>query len=119
DVFGMGAALYTLLAGKAPFASTSPVAAMMRTLHEEYTPMRAVRPDVSEATSALFAKCLAKDPRRRLPDAAALLEELANARASLRDGGTSVERAVRFYVHADKTGEMPAHLVQILMQEAT
>jgi len=83
DVFGMGAALYALLAGRAAFTGKTPTEKLMATLQEPHEPIRTFRPDVAEATAKLLDCCLAKDPGARYPDAQALLEALQGCRQAL------------------------------------
>jgi len=83
DVFSMGATLYCLLTGDAPFRGAGAMDTMLRTMRGDHVPVRKRRPDVSAATGALLAKCLAMEPKDRFPDAAALLEAMEICRASL------------------------------------
>jgi serine/threonine-protein kinase len=83
DVFSLGASLYALLAGGAPFAAKSSIMAIMNTMKGEYPPLGRKRPDVSAATIALIERCLSKDPTARPVDGAALLEDLEGCRAAL------------------------------------
>ncbi|MCX7804887.1 MAG: SUMF1/EgtB/PvdO family nonheme iron enzyme [Planctomycetota bacterium] len=83
DVFSMGATLYALLAGKAPFSGTTVYAIIEATRAAPHAPIKALRPDVSDATARLIDRCLAKNPAMRYPDAAALLEELRICRRAL------------------------------------
>jgi tetratricopeptide (TPR) repeat protein len=76
DVFSMGAALYALLAGRAPFRGPSLMMILRDTATRDPDPLPA---GVSGATRELVARCLAKEPSRRPRDGAALLAELAPA----------------------------------------
>ncbi len=84
DVFGLGATLYSMLCGMPPFIGETPVKAMMATIEEVHTPIRA-RADVTKATGELIDICLAKDPAHRYADGAALLKALLAAHKSLVD----------------------------------
>ncbi|GMV82059.1 MAG: hypothetical protein AMXMBFR7_32430 [Planctomycetota bacterium] len=83
DVFSIGATLYALLTGRAPFAGTSLTKVMMDTVQSPHTPVRNLRPDVSEATAAVLDRCLNKEPQARYDDADALRAELAECRQAL------------------------------------
>lgn len=83
DVFSIGATLYALLTGRAPFAGTSLTKVMMDTVQAPHTPVRNLRPDVSEATAAVLDRCLNKEPQARYADAEALRAELAECRQAL------------------------------------
>ncbi len=55
DLYSLGATLYKLLAGLAPFAeSTSPVEKMQALINEPPEPILAVRSDVAEALAAVL-----------------------------------------------------------------
>lgn len=83
DIFSMGATLYSLLAGEAPFRSEVPTATVIQTIQEPHKPLRSVRPDISEQLSELVDRCLAKSPGQRPAEASALLAELIAVASSL------------------------------------
>ncbi|MGD0091642.1 MAG: serine/threonine-protein kinase [Planctomycetota bacterium] len=83
DVFSMGATLYALLYGKAPFTGEAVMKVLLATQHEPHTPIREVRPEVSAQTAELLDRCLAKDPAQRYADGAALVEALRACRTAL------------------------------------
>ncbi|HVS32848.1 MAG TPA: serine/threonine-protein kinase, partial [Thermoanaerobaculia bacterium] len=85
DVFGMGATLYALLAGHAPFTGDSAASIIIATVQQPHPPIRDTRPDISEATARLLDQCLWKDPANRFADAAALVEALQICRNALTD----------------------------------
>jgi len=73
DVFGLGASIYALLCGHAPFHDAEAMRIIVATLQEPHAPARSVRADISITTSALLDRCLHKDPEDRFADGAALL----------------------------------------------
>ncbi len=64
DVFGLGAVLYALLAGRPPFPTEGFIEGT------EPPPLTALRSDVPAALDALCRACLVHDPRQRLASAA-------------------------------------------------
>jgi len=65
DIYSLGLILYEALGGALDERSDAPARGL-----------RQANPDVSPALVALVARCLARDPRRRYPDALALAEDL-------------------------------------------
>lgn len=76
DIYGLGAVLYKLLAGRAPFgAGESPELA--RRIHtERVQSLRETRPDVPQDLDAICLKCLEKTPERRYVSARDLADDL-------------------------------------------
>jgi serine/threonine protein kinase len=76
DVHALGAIFYEMLTGRPPFVGDSTYATLMQVLDRKPAPVRALRPQVPATLDALCRRCLAKDPRRRYPDAGALADDL-------------------------------------------
>jgi Tfp pilus assembly protein PilF len=76
DIFALGIMLHEMLAGGLPFKGDNPLALLYCIANNEPVPLRAVRPDVSEAAEALVLRMLVKDPAARV-DAATVARELA------------------------------------------
>jgi serine/threonine protein kinase len=76
DVYGLGAILYELLTGRAPFsgASTEEVLSNVRTLAPDRP--RACAANVPRALEAICMKALAKKPDERYPGAKALADDV-------------------------------------------
>ena len=79
DVFAVGALMYELFGGGAPFQGDSPAAIAYQVLQHDPPPLASVSRDVPAALSDIVARALAKDPGERYDDAAALAEALTEA----------------------------------------
>ena len=80
DRYALGCVLYELLVGRPPFAGPSLAALMHRHLTEVPVPPRDLRPELPADLSDLVAALLAKAPRERPPDAAAVADALTQIR---------------------------------------
>ena len=77
DIFTLGAVLYALLTGRHAFAAQSIGATVQRVINEDPTLPSQVNPDLPGAVDGLVARCLAKAPDDRYPDARALADDIA------------------------------------------
>ncbi len=76
DVYGLGAILYRLLTGRAPFAGESALEVIRRVTEVAPDPPRRLRPDVPRDLQTVCVKCLEKDPLRRYLTADQLAADL-------------------------------------------
>src|SRR5262245_22339623 len=76
DVYGLGAVLYQLLTGHAPFAAGTTYETIKLLLETEPRPLRLWNPKIDGDLSTICLKCLEKDPQRRYSSALALAEDL-------------------------------------------
>jgi serine/threonine protein kinase len=76
DVYALGAILYELLTGQAPFRADTPIDTVLLVLEREPPPPRALNPSASRELEAICLKCLEKNKADRYLSAAALAEDL-------------------------------------------
>jgi serine/threonine protein kinase len=76
DVYSMGATLYTLLAGRAPFPSSNVWETIESVMKHDPPPLRSLNGAVSPELERAVARAMAKDPGHRFATAGALAEEL-------------------------------------------
>lgn len=77
DIYGLGASLYLLLAGRPPLAAATPEALMNKIRSAGPIELTSLRPDVPAELSAFVMRMLAKKPADRPQTAADVCEALA------------------------------------------
>lgn len=85
DVYSVGATLFYLLTGKAPFSGDA-VAVIAQIASENAPPVRSVRPDLPETLNQVLRKALARNPSDRYGD----LRQLRHALSPFASGGVSL-----------------------------
>jgi serine/threonine protein kinase len=76
DIHALGAMLYEMLTGQAPFAADTVQATLERIQREEAVPPTRLQPDIPPALEAVCLRCLRKEPAQRYPDAETLADDL-------------------------------------------
>jgi serine/threonine protein kinase len=76
DVYALGAILYAMLTGRAPFQSENPVEVLLQVLESEPQLPCRLRPEVPRELEWICMKCLEKQPASRYASAAELAADL-------------------------------------------
>jgi eukaryotic-like serine/threonine-protein kinase len=76
DVYGLGAILYELLAGRPPFHAETALDTVLLVLNDEPISPARWQQRIPHDLETICLKCLRKDPGDRYPDGAALAEDL-------------------------------------------
>jgi serine/threonine protein kinase len=92
DVYSLGAILYSLLTGRAPFQGASPVDTVLMVLEQDPLSPRLLNRRISRDLEMIVLKCLQKPSELRYLSAGALADDLQ----AYHDGETIVARSGRF-----------------------
>ena len=76
DLYSLGVILFQLVTGRLPYEAETPLATILKHLHEPVPSARKVKPDVPEAIDRIIAKAMAKDPEDRYQTASAFIADL-------------------------------------------
>jgi WD40 repeat protein len=91
DVYSLGAILYHLLVGHAPFRGESPDAILTKVRTVVPEPIRV--PEVPADLTSIVDKAMSRDPKHRYANASALVAELVRFRSGQLVGAHSYSRA--------------------------
>jgi len=97
DVFSLGIVLYELVTGRRPFDGETMSDVTSSILRDSPTPISQIRPKVPRQLAGIIARCLEKDPDRRMQSAMDIRIALESLRDELRleqsDGAASGQQS--------------------------
>ena len=79
DIFSLGIMLFHMATGRRPFEGETPLAVLSSIIKDTPASVTDTRPDLPAAFGRLVARCLEKDPGRRVQDALDLAAQLREA----------------------------------------
>lgn len=82
DLYSVGAVLYELLGGRAPYDADSDIATLAKMLKETHEPLKNVRPELPAKLCAFVDSLLLKEPERRPKDARKAKDAMLAAQAA-------------------------------------
>lgn len=93
DIYALGALIYLILSGRAPFVGDSPNVIALKHHSAPYPSLRSQSRGIPEALDAALEKCLAKRPDARWHSAGELAAHLRSMQEALRFGRAIPQRA--------------------------
>ncbi len=118
DIYGLGALLYHLVTGRAPFNAATPAETLRLVLDAEPPAPRLLNPALPRDLETICLKCLQKDPRLRYASATDVADELdrfLNDRAILARPVSKVELAARWCQRHPAIAGLAATVVAALL----
>ena len=92
DVYSLGVVLYELITGQKPFTADTPMAVVIKHIHDPLPRPRRYIPDLPEKVEKVLLKALAKEPENRYLDMNAFAEALESLPGNV---AIDIEQAVK------------------------
>jgi WD40 repeat protein len=118
DVYALGAVLYALLAGQAPFHSASVSETLHKICTTEPTRPRQLNRNVPRDLETICLKCLEKSPQNRYPSARELADDLQRFLAGkplLAQRVSGIERTRRWFARNPVVGSLAVGILLALI----
>jgi serine/threonine protein kinase/tetratricopeptide (TPR) repeat protein len=76
DIYGLGAVLFNLLAGRPPFLGANALTVLRQAAENDAPKLRTLAPELNRDLETIVSRCLERDPKARYRSAAELAEDL-------------------------------------------
>ncbi|MFO7625364.1 MAG: serine/threonine-protein kinase [Anaerolineales bacterium] len=76
DIYSLGVIFYEMATGRQPYAAETPIAVIMKHIHDPLPPPRSINPDIPESMERIILKALAKSREDRFSSASGLVNAL-------------------------------------------
>lgn len=113
DVFSLGAVLYEMVTGNAPFAAPTPTDSMVAVLHRDPAPVRNLRNEAPEELERILSKALAKERDERYQTVKDLAIDLKRLKQKMesdaelrRSGIATIPSTAQPVVHGRRGGKL-------------
>ena len=93
DIFSLGAVMYEMISGRAPFAGNSTAETLANLINKQAEPLQKCAPEFPHALSAIVSKMLEKDQGERYRSMKAVLADLKDVKESRPTGSNLVHRS--------------------------
>jgi serine/threonine protein kinase len=111
DIYSLGVIVYEMLSGRLPFEASTPIDSFRKKIAGRPTPLRDVRPDVSEDVEAVVLRALSERREVRQESATRLFEELKEAiTATPKESDTPVFSSIPSPAKQPSHEEKPIYL---------
>ena len=79
DIYSLGVVLYQMAIGRLPYQAETPMAVVIKHIHDPLPPPSQFKPDLPEALERVILKALAKNPEDRFAKVGEMVKALQNA----------------------------------------
>jgi predicted Ser/Thr protein kinase len=117
DIYGLGALLYELIAGRPPFQAETPLDTLMQVIEREPAPPRLLNPSIDRDLETIVLKCLAKNPKERYATAEEMADDLEcylNGEAIRARSVNVMDRLARTLERSQIGGEFHSYATMLL-----
>ncbi len=114
DIFSFGIVLYQMLTGRLPFSGDNVNSVWYQIINEEPQKPSSLNSEIPDMLDRIVAKCLAKKPEDRYPNANELAGDLHSCRSILSHANTNTDRRNHYFESAGATNTKKITKVQLI-----